>query len=88
MRLGRITRTMFTTASALLLGSSALLAAPAAVAVSAPAGLEFTPPAAAGAALHPAAAHLTSDVTFANSTNWAGYAATTTKYTSVTSTWR
>jgi len=77
--------------SALLLGSSALLAAPASAAagtVSALAGLEFTPPAAAS--LHPgAAAHVaTSHLKFVTSSNWAGYAAHSTTYTSVTSTWR
>jgi len=90
MRLRRITHT----ASVLLIASSALLAAPASAAagaVSALAGLEFAPPAAATAPLLPgAAAHVTAatHLKFASSTNWAGYAATSTKYTSVTSTWR
>lgn len=79
MRLRRITSTV----SVLLLGTSALLAAPvsaAAGAASALAGINFAPPAAHSTA----ATHLK----FASSSNWAGYAATSTKYTSVTSTWR
>lgn len=87
MRLRPLTHTV----SVLLIGSSALLAAPAAAgagAVSALAGLEFAPPA-ASATLHPgAAAHLAPHLTFASSSNWAGYAAASTKYTSVSSTWR
>ena len=80
--------------SALLIGSSALLAAPvsavsaAAGGAAALAGLNFAPNAAA-ADVHPGtAAHVSTRVTFANSTNWSGYAAHSTKYTSVTSTWR
>jgi hypothetical protein len=90
MRLRRITHT----ASVLLVASSALLAAPASAAagaVSALAGLEFAPPAAATANMQPgAAAHVAAatHLKFASSTNWAGYAAASTKYTSVSATWR
>ncbi len=72
--------------SAVLLGTTALLAAPAAAAGNAlpfPVGLDFNPYA-HGARLHAQGA---TDVKFATSTNWAGYAAHSTTYTSVTSTW-
>jgi hypothetical protein len=94
MRLRRIASTV----SVLLLGTSALLAAPvsaAAGAASALAGINFAPPAASatmqpGSAVRVGAAHTTATthLKFASSSNWAGYAATSTKYTSVTSTWR
>ncbi len=72
--------------SALLIGSFALFAVPVSAggAAAALAGLDFSPHA-AGARLHPGAA---SGLKFATSTNWAGYAAHSTKYTSVSSTWR
>jgi hypothetical protein len=71
--------------SALLIGTSALLAAPAAAAgpTAALAGLDFAPHV-AGARLHAQGA---TDVKFATSSNWAGYAAHSTTYTSVTTTW-
>lgn len=76
-------RSVKTMLSALLIGTCALLAAPAAAAVAAPAGLDFNPHTAAAQLHGSTAAH----VKFASSTNWAGYAAHSTKYTSVTSTW-
>jgi hypothetical protein len=69
--------------SALVIGSFALFAAPATAAAGAAAalaGIDFAP--------HSATAHAhSSGVSFATSTNWGGYAAASTKYTSVTSTW-
>lgn len=86
MRLPRIPhRSAKAGLSAVLLGTTALLAAPAAAAATAfPTGLDFNPYA-HGARLH---AQSATDAKFATSTNWAGYAAHSTKYTSVTSTWR
>ena len=73
--------------SALLIGTFALFATPVsagAATAAALSGLDFSPHA-AGARLHPGATH---GVKFATSTNWAGYAAHSTTYTSVSSTWR
>jgi hypothetical protein len=72
--------------SALLIGSFALFAAPttaAAGAAAALAGIDFAPHS-ARAQLHSPGA---SGLKFATSTNWGGYAAASTTYTSVTSTW-
>ena len=74
--------------SALLIGSFALFAPVSAGAGAAAAlsGIDFAPHALTGhaAGLHSAGHGLK----FASSTNWAGYAAHSTTYTSVTSTWR
>jgi hypothetical protein len=92
MRLSRTTHTGQPSASrrsakamlsAMLIGSSVLFAAAPVAAAAAPVGLDFNPHTAA-AQLHSGAA---SPVKFATSTNWAGYAAHSTKYTSVTATW-
>jgi hypothetical protein len=97
MRLRRTTHTSETTAvhqrrsvravlSALLIGSFALIATPvtaAAGAAAALAGIDFAP--------HSSTAHVHSGgaagLKFATSTNWGGYAAASTTYTKVTSTW-
>ncbi|MBS2964670.1 hypothetical protein KGA66_16555 [Actinocrinis puniceicyclus] len=87
MRLRRTTHISKAALCAALIGPLALLAGPVAAATgpaAALAGLDFAPHA-AGARLHPGAAH---NLKFATSTNWAGYAAHSTTYTSVTSTWR
>lgn len=68
--------------AALLLAAVPAAAAPAALAAAAP-SLDFAPHSAA-ARLHPGDANV---IRNASSTNWAGYAAHSTKYTSVTSTW-
>ena len=75
--------------SAVLVGSFALFAAPvsaAGAAAASLAGIDFAPHALAAhsATLHGRAA---SDLSFASSTNWGGYAAASTRYTSVGSTW-
>jgi len=73
--------------SALLIGSFALFAAPVSAAAGAAAalgGIDFAPHS-TGAKLHSVGG--TDALKFATSTNWGGYAAASTKYTSVTSTW-